>query len=52
MVRWSVPNLWGRVPECGVYDAGLGDDSAIGGYVNVADDVGDGAGSLILDDEG
>ena len=34
-----------------MYDAGLGDDSAIGGNVNVADDVGGGAGSLILDDE-
>ena len=34
-----------------MYDAGLGDDSAIGGNVNVANDVGGGAGSLILDDE-
>lgn len=34
-----------------MYDAGLGDDSAKGGSVNGADDVGDGVGSLILDDE-
>lgn len=34
-----------------VYDVRLGDGSAIGGSVNVADDVGDVAGSLMLDDE-
>ena len=51
MVRWSVPDLWGKVPEWSVYDVGLGDDSAIGGNVYVADDVGGGAGNLIFDDE-
>lgn len=34
-----------------MYDAGVDDDSAIGGSANVADDVGDGDGSLILGDE-
>ncbi len=34
-----------------MYDAGLGDDDAKGGSVNVADDVGDGVGSFILEDE-
>ena len=51
MWRRSVPILLGRPPASVVYDIGPGDDSAIGGSVNVADDVGVVVGSLMLEDE-